>query len=53
MLEYGTQDHGPYERGIGDWGERIQSGRVRPAQSPEPAEVVPELEAISRSWHYL
>ncbi len=54
MLEYGRQEHGPYARGIGDWSEKIRSGRVHPAPPPPAVDEIPEsLRDIAAAWGYL
>ncbi len=52
MLAYGSQDHGRYRSGLGDWQDKIKSGTV---QTPEPPpEDVPEpLREIAAKWGYL
>lgn len=53
MLDYGQGEHGPYRAGLGDWGERIKSGKVLPANPPpEDAELPPDLERIAVEWGY-
>ena len=34
MLEYGDQDHGRFKSGLGDWRDKIKTGRI---QAPAPA----------------
>jgi hypothetical protein len=53
MLDYGRLDHGKHAPGLGDWGERIRSGRIQPAEPLPPADQIPEaLRAISEAWGY-
>jgi hypothetical protein len=53
MIEYGDQQHGTIKPGLGDWTERIRSGRVQPPRQVEPnAELSDELRAIARAWGY-
>ena len=33
MLEYGEQDHGRFKSGLGDWNEKIKSGRIQAARA--------------------
>ena len=33
MLEYGQQDHGRFKSGLGDWNEKIKSGRIQAARA--------------------
>jgi LPS sulfotransferase NodH len=52
MLEYGEQDHGRFKSGLGDWRDKIKSGRIQPP--PPPPEDVPEpLRPIAETWGYL
>jgi LPS sulfotransferase NodH len=54
MLDYGRFDHGEYDAGVGDWADKIRSGRVQPAEAlPEPEEVPPALRDIAAAWGYL
>lgn len=53
MLEYGRHEDGLYVRGLGDWSEAIQSGRVQPARPLPPDDEVPELlREICEAWGY-
>jgi hypothetical protein len=54
MLDYGRFDHGRYRVGLGDWKDKIKSGRVQPAPPP-PAEddIPPELRPLCVAWGYL
>ncbi len=53
MLEYGRGDHGPFEYGLGDWGDRIRSGVVLPGRPVEdaPDDASPLAQARLR-WGY-
>ncbi len=54
MLEYGRFAHGGFELGIGDFTDRIRSGRVQAAtQLPADHEVPPELRDVAAAWGYL
>ncbi|MCD0451228.1 sulfotransferase [Actinocorallia sp. API 0066] len=54
MLEYGARDHGPIEKGIGDWRAKVATGRVQPGRPLPDVEDVPEpLQPIAESWGYL
>jgi hypothetical protein len=54
MVEYGSQDHGPFLSGIGDFTERIRTGRVLPGRPDPPAADVPEeLRPFCHSFGYL
>ena len=54
MLEYGEHDHGKFKSGLGDWSDKIKSGRI---QAPEPLpsadEIPPALREVSAAWGYL
>jgi hypothetical protein len=53
MLDYGRVDHGRYEPGLGDWGERIKSGEIL-APRPLPDGEIPErLLRLCRAWGYV
>jgi hypothetical protein len=53
MLDYGDGDHGPFTVGLGDWGEKIRSGRVQPAR-PLPIQPLtsPQLLELVKTWGY-
>lgn len=54
MLEYGQAEHGDFVKGIGDWRDKIRTGRVQPGRPlPTPDEVPSELIDITRAWGYL
>lgn len=54
MIEYGESGHGSFGRGIGDWSERLQSGRVQPPLPvPAPSEIPARLLDIAKQWGYL
>jgi Sulfotransferase family len=54
MLDYGRHDHGPFLCGIGDFSERIRTGRVLPGR-PDPTEdeIPEELRPLCISLGYL
>jgi hypothetical protein len=53
MIEYGDRPHGTIKPGLGDWSERIRTGRIQPPRQVEPdAELSDELRAIARAWGY-
>ena len=53
MLDYGSVDREPLQRGIGDWSPKIRSGSVQPAPPPPPLEQVrPALLPVVRAWGY-
>lgn len=54
MLDYGRFDHGRYRPGLGDWKDKIKSGRVQPpAPLPASEDVPPALHRLSEAWGYL
>jgi hypothetical protein len=54
MLDYGDFSHGHFKAGLGDWGAKIESGRVQAPDPPPPdGEIPAELLDVSRAWGYL
>jgi hypothetical protein len=54
MVDYGQGDHGSFKAGLGDWSDRIRSGKVQPVeQLPSREEIPPRLLDISAKWGYL
>jgi hypothetical protein len=54
MLDYGNFDHGGFLAGLGDWSQKIKSGRVQaPSEPPPDEQTPPELRDIARAWGYL
>jgi hypothetical protein len=54
MLEYGAGDHGPFEFGIGDWSDKLRSGRIQPAAPlPDSADTPAPLRDLAAAWGYL
>ncbi|MET7335900.1 sulfotransferase [Nonomuraea sp. NPDC005650] len=52
MLHYGHHVTGPFVRGVGDWLDKIHTGRIQPAR-PTPAAELPEpLAGIVAAWDY-
>jgi hypothetical protein len=51
MLSYDRFDHGRYTVGLGDWTDKIRSGKIHPA-TPAPAEVPEGLRSICEAWGY-
>ena len=35
MIDYGSQQHGGFVRGLGDWSDKIKGGAIQPAP-PDP-----------------
>ncbi|GAA4685489.1 sulfotransferase [Phytohabitans rumicis] len=54
MLEYGRFEHGAIKAGLGDWTQRIRSGRVQPPRQLPPATDLPDgLRAVAEDWGYV
>ena len=54
MLDYGSQDHGRFKAGLGDWADKIKTGQVQPPEPPPPPEDIPEaLRPMCVTWGYL
>jgi hypothetical protein len=54
MVDYGTADHGSFKAGLGDWSDRIRSGKVQPIDRlPSRDEIPAGLVDISDTWGYL
>ena len=54
MLDYGAHDHGPFLAGIGDFTDRIRSGRIVPeAAGAGPGALPDVLRPAARAWGYL
>jgi hypothetical protein len=54
MLDYGSSGHGSFRPGLGDWSDKIKSGRIHPPESPPALDEVPaELRELARDWGYL
>lgn len=52
MLEYGGSEQ-VYQKGLGDWQDKIRSGHVQPGRAVPAAEEVPaELLPMCRAWGY-
>jgi hypothetical protein len=53
MLDYGRTSHGRYKSGLGDWSEKIKSGRVQPPAPLPSADEIPEpLRPLADAWGY-
>ena len=52
MLDYGSQDHGRYKSGLGDWQDKIKTGRIQEAEPP-PEDIPEPLRPIAATWGYL
>jgi hypothetical protein len=54
MLEYGRHDHGHYRPWLGDWSDKIRSGRIAPADPlPSVDEIPSALRDLCAAWGYL
>ena len=54
MLQYGDRTNGAFQKGLGDWKDKIRSGTVQPGRPlPDPDEVPDRLRRLCRSWGYL
>jgi hypothetical protein len=54
MLDYGSQDHGTFRPGIGDWSPNIKTGTIVAARPlPAPDELPADLLAQARAWGYV
>jgi hypothetical protein len=51
MLDYGA-DRDQLVPGIGDWRDKIRSGRIQAPAEP-PVSIPPKLRAVARAWGYL
>ena len=53
MLKYGSEG-GVFDKGLGDWTDKIQSGEIQRGRPLPDATQIPEpLHDISRAWGYL
>jgi hypothetical protein len=53
MLSYGDFDHGTFALGIGDWREKIHSGRIQPSAPPPSLCDTPKaLQELTVRWGY-
>lgn len=53
MLEYGKSRHGRFVGGIGDWSEKIKSGRIQPPTPPPfTGELSPAVRDLAAAWGY-
>lgn len=53
MLDYGSVDHGPFKPFLGDWSDKIRSGRIEPARTvASPSDYPRALDRFVRTWGY-
>lgn len=53
MCDYGRVELGPMRFGIGDFGDKIRSGRIQPGPAPPPTDPLPaQLRDLCRSLGY-
>lgn len=53
MLNYGKANHGVFRAGIGDWSNKIRSGKIqKPRPLPSLEETPEELRDLVRAWGY-
>ncbi len=53
MLSYGDFDHGTFALGVGDWREKIRSGRIQPSAAPPSLAQTPKaLRELTVRWGY-
>jgi hypothetical protein len=52
MLEYGSQQHGSIKAGLGDWTDRIRSGKVQAPRELPSIDLPPELRELTVQWGY-
>ncbi|MGQ0845488.1 MAG: sulfotransferase family protein [Sporichthyaceae bacterium] len=53
MLDYGRAAPHEFKAGLGDWREKIRTGRVQPPRPLPPGEPPAELLELCSSWGYL
>lgn len=54
MLNYGDVDHGPMKRYIGDWGEKIESGKITPDSDNYTHDNIPsDMRDLCKLFDYL
>lgn len=52
MLEYGSQQHGSIRSGLGDWTDRIRSGKIQAPREVPPIALPPSLRKLAVRWGY-
>ncbi|MFW6689788.1 sulfotransferase family protein [Streptomyces sp. MAR4 CNX-425] len=53
MLDYGSRTQSSYQKGLGDWKDKIRSGQVQAGRALPAADEIPEpLREISAAWGY-
>jgi Sulfotransferase family len=51
MLDYGRFEHGRYRAGLGDWADKIKTGKVQEAEPP-PEDIPEPLREMCAAWGY-
>lgn len=53
MLDYGTKDHGRFRARLGDWREKIATGRIQQGRPLPSADAVPSgVQRLVKAWGY-
>jgi hypothetical protein len=52
MLEYGAHTHGTIKSGLGDWTDRIRTGRIQAPRQLPPVDLPPRLRDLAEEWGY-
>jgi hypothetical protein len=53
MLDYGNAKDRTVKAGLGDWSDRIRSGRIQAGESTTPVEVPERLRRLAKTWGYV
>jgi Sulfotransferase family len=54
MLEYGRENEADFKKGLGDWSNRLHSGKIQEPEKIAGADDLPRpLKKIAKSWGYL
>lgn len=52
MLEYGNAEHGRIKAGLGDWTDRIKTGRIQQPRELPDVDLPEDLRQLAVSWGY-
>jgi hypothetical protein len=52
MLDYGSKSHGSIKAGLGDWTDRIRTGKVQAPREVPAVDLTPELRDLATKWGY-